>query len=1341
MTQYTHPLNVPIRVDALWSDAQAITALPTTDFTLLKNAAPQDNDFSHAKPWLGDTVRLPFNSSPLTLAKGLHLHWTLPEALRHGTSVYVLDYTVFNELVQQGVPFPLVQALKDKATIGAELSLDDLTKLLNGLPLNPNFPISGDAFTPDPVSSNVPSYSGLISSDSDVEVYSFVKKDLSWDPIFLELYGPLIVQAAARMKLPPVPNRWLVLRTGGSSDPSAWVVASDRLSPPDTNGNPPAGAGPTAVPGQFTSDFVSKSQTVTIPEAFQFLGLTTSVNTWQEPPPNTTVFPSDSPLTAAGSGLVDFAAFYPNCQGVFGFCDTTADKNTAYTYTIIGWFSDATNDPAAPGYKVTPWASMNIADRYADLGWQVPGYPDKIDSSIDGSVYTAKISVTGASCAARDPNDPLTNLKVAIGNTAGEALAAYLAKDVTIKTASWGLTAETLLDAAQAGALRRVLEADGPAVVEQALHEQAFQAEGGGFRWEILPSAPETQQSGLSTTQPPPPPALTPEVEKALSALNAAQLQFDRTQAYLTAQRRLLFTDWCRSLHLDTDASGAHQQDVDPNGLTKNGDLAIATLAGFVVNQSAWAMDKAGMGADAAEWMLGLWAAKALYLAHAAVLGALKQMTGGNCYTLERRTTPRFYQPNDPAVLLCDEGDSSAPLTTAPKDSLPTAPGQGGDNETWLVCSVITAGGSPAAGLPSSWSAGPTTYVVAAVENTVTAVQGAQSWRPISLTWEVKSFPFPGMGKIAGSSKSGYSVTNYKSTFLTDNFQLDAAGVDLVAQTKPDTDYATYNGRVILSDHANTTLRARILQLAGENPSTLPPTLDPKTLPGALGQGDVATLLTNAYASAGTCLTLAQSLDGFNDRLLMLRRIPQTSLFDPGYQGAAWYANNPSYTWDPDSQSFYTEVGIQHQASPQQDDVYSPIRAGACELTYLWLVDAFGQTRQWSLDQDQANLTVASTLPDMTASIQNAANAFLLPPRLTQPGRLLFRWAAADGSWVESVDDTTTGPICGWVMLNRIDETLLFFTKEGILLGWVPLQGGTLVPWPPSRSPPIDPLLQQVINQAQSSAGTMYDDITQALLTIEPRAHRQHQASSVLFSRPLALACATLQMEVLGGPAPHQGYEWLATASVTSDLQHVATSTYCPVQPDGTVTPASPFARRETCDFEKVTFPVRLGDVSMDDDGLVAYWTVDPKNNNTIAEKYCLVDPANGDEPTLPMTVDPAAPPTCVLLLLDARAPIHAVSGILPTKVIDIPPEMFTDAVKNMTLLLTIGPALSPAEPTEGAPPLLPLPTEVRGGWCWSDGKTNGVAMTGQIDDRAHLSPNPPVLREGYLSLPSAGGQ
>ncbi len=48
-------------------------------------------------------------------------------------------------------------------------------------------------------------------------------------------------------------------------------------------------------------------------------------------------------LTAVGYGEPTFAAFYPNCQSVFGFYDDddSAENLDGLKYDVIGWYSEA----------------------------------------------------------------------------------------------------------------------------------------------------------------------------------------------------------------------------------------------------------------------------------------------------------------------------------------------------------------------------------------------------------------------------------------------------------------------------------------------------------------------------------------------------------------------------------------------------------------------------------------------------------------------------------------------------------------------------------------------------------------------------------------------------------------------------------------------------------------------------------------------------------------------------------------------------------------------------------------------------------------------------------------
>lgn len=1345
------PLNIPIRLDAMWSDGTTPVAPPLTDFSQLGGTAlgAQSAPF---KPWLGDTVRPPtLGGTPL--AKGLHLHWTLPASLRRGKTVYVLDLGVFNELVQQGVPCSLVWALQQAAPAGSpELTLEALNALLSGMVKSPS-PVASM-----PSGGNFP---GLIS-ESVVAVTNL--PNVTWDPVYLEIYGPMIVRAAARTKLPPVPNRWLVIRTDASQNSTAWVVESDRLSDPVSMSPPmaPAGAGPTTVPAQFAG--TTNASRIPVPQitgvpAFQYLGFTSPASTWSEPANSV---PALTPFTAVGVGSADFAAFYPSCQGVFGFHDKDALNQANYTYTVIGWYSDPANDPVSSKYAVTPWSAVaNAADRISKLSWTASVTPDW--SKIDGSVYSAAISVTGDVCVVQSNQTALTGVQVSVGNTAGEALAAYLSKGIT-QTSALGLSTESVLNAAQAGVLRQAQEPDGGAVIENALHQQAFQSETHGSIWEVKPRAPAAGQAGLSPKLPAPPSPVSGAVAQALSVLNEAQLQFDRTQAYLASQRRLLFTDWCRVQHLTTDAEGpGNNMTIFPNGLTPNNFVTttqIGLLAAQVLNQSAFSVDAAGMGDQDQSSMLAQLAAQALYSALSAMGQALAGSPG---FELKRAPAPRFWRPNDPVVLMCDpDGNQLSPQSAS---QWPMT------DSSQLKCAPV----SPAAnGIPgylsSSWGQGPSGSCVAAIVSSPVVSNAVASWRPLLLQWETIYRPYPGAGGIPveKTSQSVGSPQDYSKSFISSNFVPDPAGIELVASSSATAQQSqsNYSGRVVLSGHATATLRDQILRLAGLGTQDPPLQLDGTKLPGALGQGDAKSVLETAYEN--NPVSLSQTLDGFSDRLLMLRRIPQLSVFDPLFGTEKWFNTTSDGEWDSNGQTFYAEIGAQCAASPQQGDLYQPIRAGQCELSSLWLVDAFGQIRTWTMSG--GNVTIASSFPKPTTTIQNAAPAFLLPPRFSQPSRLLFRWISADGSGdVESTRLPATSPICGWVALNRMDQSILVFEKDGTLLGWIPIAGGPMVAAPGAPSGPFaDPFLNQVISQISSVAGQFYDDVSTALLTIEPRAHRQHTARSVLVSRPLALARASLRLELFGAPSPHQGYEWLASADLSTSPPYPtfgafgavtpwsvlptalpAFDPYCPAPAVGGVQPGSPFFARESCGFTQVEFPVRLGDVSMDNDGLVAYWGLSANPSvggwkisdsyNTVATSPSVQE---GTEPTISLVCDPSVAATQVLMLLDPRAPVHVTSGILPTKAIDIPPGLYTHALRNMEYLMSVGPVLTPPDQI-----LMPMPGELVGSWNWvtEDGgalnvisrstKAKPTIFTGKIDDRAHFEDQPPVIREGWLQI------
>ena len=1294
MTQTTAPVAVPVRVDAAWSDGQTSLSPPATDFTNLTETA------TYNTPWLGDTSAMPPNDQ-ITLPEGVHLHWTLPKALRQGSTVYQLDSTLFNELVQQSVPCSLVQALKNAADTSKNYTLADLNSLLSGLCASS--PTISKASGFDLTSAT--EYSQLISSDSSITIETTVPK-LSWDPVFLEIYGPLIARLATRTVMPEVPNRWLVIREDSSDKSLAWVVESDYLSTPDSEGNAPEGTGPTAIPATFSSAEVSQLENSNVAKSqlILYLGKTIAAEQWSENGSADRL----SPFTALGHGIPDFAAFYPNCRGVFGFHDASAEQSSSYTYTVIGWFSDSANDPLSPAALKAK--SLTLEQALSGLGWSLA---NASSASVSGSLYSAKITVSGSNCELQQQSD-LTTVDVAIGNTVNEALSAYIANGND--TSTLGISPESLLNAAQGGVLQDAFNADGPAVIENVLHQQGFQPTTTGWQWQI--TTKDSTSAGLSPTTPDNANVnLSDAVAQALNTLNEKQQQFDDTLLTLSSERHLLFTDWCRTYHLNTDAMSAGVSNLYPNGESRsNNNEQLVSIAATQLVNMADAMSTASVGTNTTELAdLPVYQAmSALYLAYTAAVTALSAMTNGGHYVLKRQPAPRFWRPNDPVVMMSET--SGTDLQTLPASNLPQTTI---DKQDYLTLSTITAASASPSWLPANWdqqAAVPSADVVSGLNTQLTATTAVESWRPLSLYWETKFQQFAGVGTINGSENSTphFSVTHYQTDFISNNFELDDKGIDWIPQPNSEPENANtayYRGRVILTSQAVKTLKSQILQLTNQVADP-PAKSSGLNLPANLNSGLTKTLICNAYDSGAT--TLSQTLNGFNDRLLMLQRLNQVSIFDPGCTESWVLSKSP--TWDPDSQSFYNQIGLQQRTSPRQIDIYNPIRAGKCEVTQLTLVDAFGQTRLWNYSAQPLNTRISQALPNETSTGTDAAPAFFMPPRFSQPARLMYRWLAADGSNdTEANLSPATSPICGWLTLNRIDETIMVFPADGSLVGWIPADGGSMTYMPgKSKSDITDSYLSQVVTQLEKSGNNFYDDINTALLTIEPHGHQQLTARSVLESRPLAIARVDMQLQLSGAPSPHQGYQVLG------------------LDMDSTDSANPPYLEREDCGFTAVDFPVRLGDVSMDNDGLVLYWQV---SSQAIGDTYQVVSEDSTNPASISLTAQGATSIAQALLLFDPRAPVHLSSGILPVEQAVIPPAMFADALNDMTYLMQVGPIVTPPDSVT-----LPLPVEANG-WQWQylQGNTWQSAQTPVgSDGKLHQQHQPAVIRQGFLqALPS----
>jgi hypothetical protein len=234
---------------------------------------------------------------------------------------------------------------------------------------------------------------------------------------------------------PAVPNRWLVTRSKKEADGTErierqWIVESDYLYPDDLG----------ALSGSIAIPFCSEGNR----PPFRYLGRKMPLSAWKK----ATTLPVTEylgklgyRLTAVGyeyeaKGLPErahgrgyseptFAAFYPNCQSVFGFHD--ADPPAALRgvqYDVMGWYSDSNQDCL----QALKDPKGNITKQALKEGyhWDARGKGDP-----DQTLCYARLTIetdTPPSFVRHDKQ-----VTVAVGNTSSEALSAFLAQTLVPK--------------------------------------------------------------------------------------------------------------------------------------------------------------------------------------------------------------------------------------------------------------------------------------------------------------------------------------------------------------------------------------------------------------------------------------------------------------------------------------------------------------------------------------------------------------------------------------------------------------------------------------------------------------------------------------------------------------------------------------------------------------------------------------------------------------------------------------------------------------------------------------------------------------------------------------------
>jgi hypothetical protein len=1126
---------------------------------------------------------------------------------------------------------------------------------------------------------------------------------------------------------PNIPNRWLVLRLswrqGSDSIASVgWVIESDYLSR-----TPEAGGTPFPFLGDKRLDEL-------VGDRFGYVGRTVSLSKWKEEHPE---FRFD--LKSFGWGDPAFASYYPACKGVLGLHDKMEGvaEGDFLSYVVAGWYSQAAADPLQDQTNKPPpgTPAEQFLARLAGLGWSC----DLPKGATPPNRILLHGAVVGLAWSRYDEAAASPELKIAIGGSSAEALAALVAGDIPDMAARRSL--EPVLCAFQHGQARQL---NNPDELNELLHRQGFSAIPGGTRWSIEParqsSASEREAarraarslmppSPAPPDEQPAPPTMPQEAPGLLRELNAAQIELDRSMQKLTVQRAKLFALW---------ASWASAHTGPPAGRPSRDRLDAEDREDAEIKQFQAAM--------LAVQTSGAEVKRRMDLLTAALVDTRMRLV--------ESTMPAFMQPKEP-FLLVQSLDLRDPGRTQPGGVL--AGGRlplpcrrideliggvtltGVDRRDWLaeriwplpIALPAEPGVQDAARRlareallfhPESvdWLTRDAAGLDANTLDAVTRLARQLQTRLSPASDGVNTLSLTGTApeltgtapELTGTAPDRLALTQWGKVnpFLPLYLRWQ---VNWAAEYKPKPGQAASAADALLGWRLNPTIVAEELG-PGPDKVVADQLLEGVTILSSLsGDGLASGLEEFGKAQDGVVVpvfeplrettALGQALGGFND--LLLRQA--IGLFLPPID-----PRSGQVQVDP----IWAAMGRVPQAVlPLPAGDFLPVRAGALRIATLSVVDMFGSDRELIGPRTPADsrrkIIASATLPAPAVSPGHHAH---FRPRLLQPARLNFDWL--DGG------DNLSGPVCGWIVPNFLDKGFDVFSAEGRPLGmlhsalsalgeknfnspmkftWQAIPGSSLEV---SGIAAINRHLANfvdLVTQFSITEGQAFGELVELLARkSDGRVPPEDPTMAVLLGRPLALVRASLALELYGAPA---GYWEFNNSNWDFKTEGV----------------------------EKLRVPLRLGGMKFPADGLVGY-IADGQPDRFVSSWGAII---RGDFARLrsqqDLSLTCANEPVAVTMLMDLGARVHATTGILPRISVELPPEAARQFALIEEFYIRVAPVLG--ERTEGGP-TMPRPSDVFGRWSWATRPALAWREIRAADDRARF-PDDLALAEGWLKL------
>ncbi|MEM7641166.1 MAG: hypothetical protein AAF366_01400 [Pseudomonadota bacterium] len=1248
----------------------------------------------------------------------------------------------------------------------------------------------------------------------------------------VETLGGSGTDPAGSLSFPLIPNRWLVLRighdpAGGPPTLAARLITADTLTPPPGGGTIPLDVSQYPMPGGST-------------DPVGILGAVADLSAW-------TGDRGDGPpfLRAVAPGDMAWIAAYDNVRNVVTLHDPLDDTACTYSYSVTGWYADPGDDPlqaidtasddawrqalqTATGWSVGTGASAVTAARNAWTTWaQRRGLangtpdatlPDQLKAAIgrwqawraahgapgpepdlprqtmvNGLLSGVIWNGLGHSYGSGAPGDGATLPAIAVGSTAAEAIAAWLADTLVTKGQEDPSTIpaiERAIDAFQAGLLND-LEQD-PGRTEADLHATHFDAAGQVDEWTVV--RPEIGAPGEKTAGGDPSLPLDPKQTTALIALNRLQAQLDDLKRTLISQQAELFALSWKDRFLPRGNQNLQQKiDAARNALVPALKAIAAQIAAIDGPQGTLAAAQTQLKTDlAGKYDIRRVSRRPAYRPSDPVIlvagaGGDPKYAGPGTYdadeTLVCRVTGQRVTGLDLDGVMAGAASLDAAalldgLTLPVADPLPKEL-----PELWLEALLLDPDAAPflaRRSLIAGGDAAPSAADIAALAAKIAPIQRAP-WLDFARVGASRQATATAVGFI-GPLPAAVGVTfrdgqPWSPVFVDWSVTWAPDGDDLQAMLAKwqlgDDDFDWTGGKVAAPAvpqqfRARTVFDPTVAQSIAARLAGFQDNGDYKHLPRSTRKAFEKMVGLIGRADLYTC-----AATGLTEQLLTRLIAPNNDAADPALDPLV--GNAPvGFTPQPGSTTPVNGKLV--------DQPFYPLRSGHFQLLDLWVVDSWGQILRGKAappGQPSSPLPVPNviraqslTTPPFMEGKTDVNESYLqLTPRISQDTELRLDLLDAKDDAVRSTSSDATSPVCGFVVPNNLDVSLAVFDQAGGSDGSVLFVehefGGqasteTGLRWDPPPGthaalggPPdlanrhmqnlVTGLLEAGLAQGGAALDDLFDRIDSVLWALAPLG-QPTKGPGTLLGPPLAVVRAQVSAHLPGLPVPNQSW------GLTGDTYVDAHGGYRPVP----------------VPVQGITLPARIGDSGLKDNGVMGYFVGDdyttfhavygaggqtatlrralragPPEIGTLASLLRQPPPTGDTSPYVSdghlIDVPLDGTPVKLTLLVDPRGRIPVISGWQPWINAGLPAGPVSAALSAMTASFRVGPLLTDPHDIR-----MPLPAEVRGNWGWAErSDITGWSPLAEIKGaapKAKLSEAPLHLSEGWLTLSGAFG-